>query len=183
MQTIGVIADTHIPDRGREIPPQALEVFRQAQVSQIIHAGDISIKSALAPLQAIAPVSAVRGNRDLLFVDHLPWTRTLTIEQVTIGVTHGHGSWPRYIRDRFLLLFGLLRKFSYYESIARSQLPNTRVVILGHNHAPANYWLEGQLIFNPGSPAHPNPAVLDLKPSVGLLHINGHNVEGEIVFL
>ena len=56
-------------------------------------------------------------------------------------------------------------------------------ITVGHNHAPANYWLEGQLIFNPGSPAHPNPAVLDLKPSIGLLYIDGHNVEGEIVFL
>jgi putative phosphoesterase len=183
MQTIGVIADTHIPDRSREIPPQALEVFRKAQVSQIIHAGDISVKSALIPLQEIAPVTAVRGNRDLLFFEGLPYTRTITVEQVPIGVTHGHGSWPRYIRDRFLLVFGLIKKFSYYESIARDLLPDARVVVLGHNHAPANYWLEGQLIFNPGSPAHPNPAIPNLEPSVGLLHVDGHNVEGEIVFL
>ena len=183
MQTIGVIADTHIPDRSREIPPQALEVFRQASVSQIIHAGDISVKSALIPLQEIAPVSAVRGNRDLLYFGDLPYTRTITVEQVTIGVTHGHGSWLRYIRDRTLFLFFPMKKFSYYENIARGLLPDARVVILGHNHAPANYWLEGQLIFNPGSPAHPNPEVANLKPSVGLLHVDGHNVEGEIVFL
>jgi putative phosphoesterase len=183
MQTIGVIADTHIPDRSRQIPPKALELFRQAQVSRIIHAGDISVKSALKPLQDIAPVTSVRGNRDLFFFDDLPWQTTLTIEGVTIGVTHGHGSWLRYFRDRALLLFRSLKKFSYYENIARAMLPNTKVVVLGHNHAPANYWLEGQLIFNPGSPAHPNPVVLNLKPSIGFLHIDGHNVEGEIVFL
>ena len=183
MQTIGVIADTHIPDRGRQIPPKALELFRQAQVSQIIHAGDISLKSALIPLQEIAPVTAVRGNRDLLIFDNLPWTQTLNVEGVTIGVAHGHGSWPRYIHDRAQLFFGSLKKFSYYENIARGMLPDTKVVVLGHNHAPANYWIEDQLVFNPGSPAHPNPAVPNLKPSIGYLHVDGHNVEGEIVFL
>jgi predicted phosphodiesterase len=75
------------------------------------------------------------------------------------------------------------KKFSYYEQIARRQLPDVRVVVLGHNHAPANYWFERQLLFNPGSPAHPNPSVPDLKPSVGLLRVDGHNVDGEIVFL
>ena len=183
MQTIGVIADTHIPDRSRQIPPKALELFQQAQVTQIIHAGDISIKSALKPLEAIAPVIAVRGNRDLLYFADLPWSQTLQVEDVSIGITHGHGSWPRYIRDRILLAFRSLKKFSYYENIARAMLPETKVVVLGHNHAPANYWINDQLVFNPGSPAHPNPAVPDLKPSIGFLRIDGHNVEGEIVFL
>jgi putative phosphoesterase len=183
MQTIGVIADTHVPDRGKEIPEKALEVFRQEQVSLIIHAGDISIKSALAPLEEIAPVTAVRGNRDLLYFGELPYFNTFKIEEVLIGVTHGHGTWGRYIRDRLLMVLHAPKKFSYYEHIARRQLPDARVVVLGHNHAPANYWFERQLIFNPGSPAHPNPAVPNLKPSVGLLRVDGHNVDGEIVFL
>jgi putative phosphoesterase len=183
MQTIGVIADTHIPDRGRRLPQQALDIFRQAQVSTIIHAGDISMMSALDPLKEIAPVVAVRGNRDLLFINKLPKKRILNIEQVTIGITHGHGNWPRYIRDRIQHQFLTPKKFSYYENIARRMLPNVRVVVLGHNHAPSNYWLKDQLVFNPGSPTYPNPAVPNLKPSIGLLHIDGHNVEGEIVFL
>lgn len=183
MQTIGVIADTHIPDRGRELPPKALEVFRQAQVDQIIHAGDISIKSVLTTLEEIAPVSAVCGNRDLLYIFSLPFTRTITVEEVTIGITHGHGSWPRYIRDRVGMMLGFPKKFSYYEDLARRMMPGARVVVLGHNHAPANYWMERQLIFNPGSSGFPNPAIPNLKPSVGLLRVDGHNVEGEIVFI
>jgi putative phosphoesterase len=183
MQTIGVIADTHIPDRGRRLPQEALDIFHQAEVTHIIHAGDISMMSALDPLKEIAPVIAVRGNRDLLYINKLPTERTINIENVAIGITHGHGSWPRYAWDRTRLFFFPPKKFSYYENIARGILPDTKVVVLGHNHAPANYWLDGQLIFNPGSPAHPNPAVPNLKPSIGLLHIDGHNVEGEIVFL
>lgn len=183
MQTIGVIADTHIPDRGRQIPAKVFELFREKKITQIIHAGDISLKSALKPLEELAPVTAVRGNRDLLFFTDLPWTQTLTAEEVTIGITHGHGSWPRYIRDRVQLLLWSPKKFSYYENISREMLPNCKVVVLGHNHAPANYWIEGQLVFNPGSPSHPNPSIPNLKPSIGFLHIDGHNVEGEIVFL
>jgi putative phosphoesterase len=183
MQTIGVIADTHIPDRVRHVPPKALDIFRKAQVTTILHAGDISVKSALNSLEQIAPVIAVRGNRDLFYFSKLPLKHTLTIEQVTIGLTHGHGSWPRYIRDRIQhAVFGQ-KKFSYYEAIACRMFPTAKVVILGHNHAPANYWLNDQLVFNPGSPTRTNPAVPDLKPSIGLLHIDGHNVEGEIVFL
>jgi putative phosphoesterase len=183
MQTIGVIADTHIPDRGRHVPQQAIDIFRQAQVTTILHAGDISVKSALIPLEQIAPVIAVRGNRDLFYFSKLPTKRILTIEQVTIGLTHGHGSWLRYFRDRIQhALFGQ-KKFSYYEAIACQMFPNARVVVLGHNHAPANYWVNKQLVFNPGSPTLTNPAVPNIKPSIGLLHIDGHNVKGEIVFL
>jgi putative phosphoesterase len=183
MQTIGVIADTHIPDRVRSLPQQVLDIFRQAKVTGIIHAGDISIKSALDPLEEIAPVVAVRGNRDLFLINQLPTKHTLSIENVTIGITHGHGSWLRYVRDRIRHQLLTPKKFSYYENIARHTFPDARVVVLGHNHAPANYWLNGQLVFNPGSPTHPNPVVPKLKPSIGLLHIDGHNVEGEIVFL
>jgi putative phosphoesterase len=183
MQTIGVIADTHIPDRAPRVPKKALDIFRQAQVTTILHAGDISVKSALIPLEEIAPVVAVGGNRDLFYLSRLPTKRTITIEQVTIGLTHGHGSWSRYIRDRIQhALFGQ-KKFSYYEAIACQMFPNARVVVLGHNHAPANYWLNDQLVFNPGSPILTNPAVPNLEPSIGLLHIDGHNVNGEIVFL
>jgi hypothetical protein len=178
-----VIADTHIPDRSREIPPQALEVFRREQVTRIIHAGDISIRSALATIEEIAPVTAVRGNRDLLYFGPLPYTSRIRVEDILIGITHGQGSWLRYLRDRVMMVFGAPKKFSYYEQIARRQMPDVRVVVLGHNHAPANYWFERQLIFNPGSPAHPNPAIPNLRPSVGLLRVDGHNVDGEIVFL
>jgi putative phosphoesterase len=183
MLTLGVIADTHIPDRARELPKKAMVTFEEAKVAAILHAGDISIPKVLTQLKDIAPVYAVRGNRDLLGFRDLPRHRRLTFEGVTIGLTHGHGTWGEYIQEKVkYLLFGPM-KFSYFEEIALRIFPDTQVVILGHNHAPTIHWQEGQLVFNPGSATCPNEYFPSLPPSVGLLRINGENVGGEIVFI
>lgn len=182
MLTLGVIADTHIPDRVRRLDPEIFRVFRDAHVATILHAGDISSQKAISQLEVAAPLYAVRGNRDF-FIRGLPSIQRLTFEGVTIGLTHGHGGWSRYIKEKLKILVKGSPKFSYYEDIARRMLPDTDVVILGHNHAPANRWQDGQLIFNPGSPCCPNKFIPGLKPSVGLLYIDGSNVEGKIVFL
>jgi len=182
MLTLGVIADTHIPDRARYLHPKAISTFQQADVRAILHAGDISTPKILSQLEETALVYAVRGNRDLFGFKNLPHHRILEFEDITIGLTHGHGNWPAYIADRLLLMFRPT-KFNYYEGRARSIFPKANVIVLGHNHAPANHWEKGQLIFNPGSACCPNLNFPDLSPSVGLLHINGDNVEGEIVLL
>ena len=64
MITLGVVADTHVPDRARQINPDLLRVLRQAQVQAILHAGDVCSQVVLDQLGQIAPVYAVRGNRD-----------------------------------------------------------------------------------------------------------------------
>lgn len=182
MLTLGVIADTHIPDRVRNLNPQIPEIFQQAEVAAILHAGDLSTTRVIKILETIAPVYAVRGNRDL-FLPGLPYKQHLTFEGVTIGLTHGHGGWLRYLTQKTVAILIGPPKFSVFEDIARREFPDTDVVVLGHNHAPANRWQEDQLIFNPGSPCCPNKYVPGLKPSVGLLHLERGNVRGEIVFL
>ena len=42
MTSLGVLADTHIPDRVPELDPQIIQVFRRAGVAAILHAGDVS---------------------------------------------------------------------------------------------------------------------------------------------
>jgi putative phosphoesterase len=54
---IGIIADTH-----GSLPDAVSEVF--ADVDRIIHAGDVGSQLVLDGLEAIAPVTAVRGNMD-----------------------------------------------------------------------------------------------------------------------
>jgi putative phosphoesterase len=70
--TLGVIADTHIPDRARSLDPQLLSIFDAAQVKAILHAGDVCVPRILDELGEIAPVHAVRGNRDLWALRQLP---------------------------------------------------------------------------------------------------------------
>jgi hypothetical protein len=181
--TLGVIADTHVPDRAKKIPLAVLDLFSLRRVDAILHAGDLSTSRVLRQLGEIAPVHAIRGNTDLLLVGRLPWVRRLEFGDITIGMAHGHGSWLQYIPDKWHYIQYGPKKFSHYEELARSQVPDCRVVVCGHTHLPANYWQGEQLIFNPGSPTLPNAFVPGLPPSVGLLHIDNGNVMGEIVFL
>ena len=183
MLTLGVIADTHVPDRARSLPTKAIATFEEAEVTAILHAGDISLPKVLTQLEGIAPVYAVRGNRDIFGFKDLPRHRHLSFEGVTIGMTHGHGSWGEYFREKITYLFRGPTKFSRFEEIALRIFPDARVVILGHNHAPTNHWEGEQLVFNPGSANCPNDYFPDLPPSVGLLHVNGKHVQGEIVFI
>jgi predicted phosphodiesterase len=64
MTILGVLADTHIPDRVPGLNPRVLKIFQQARVSEILHAGDVSIPQVLEELRQVAPVSVVQGNRD-----------------------------------------------------------------------------------------------------------------------
>ena len=50
---IGLISDTHIPDRAREIPQKVFETFDN--VDLILHAGDLTSPKVIEELEKIAP--------------------------------------------------------------------------------------------------------------------------------
>jgi putative phosphoesterase len=178
--TLGILSDTHVPDRVRSLQPPVISIFREAQVDAILHAGDICSKSVLEQLQEIAPVHAVRGNRDWFQLRHLPATLTLNFEGVTVGLIHGHGSFEVYLLDKIRTLAEGTRPERYLQR-AFSALPEARVVIYGHTHIPTKRWIDGRLCFNPGSAACPDDKAP--APSVGLLRIQpGGVVSAEIVY-
>ena len=51
--TLGVVADSHIPERMQHIPEGALTCFRSARVSAILHAGDMSHPRVLHQFEQI----------------------------------------------------------------------------------------------------------------------------------
>jgi hypothetical protein len=55
---LGLISDTHMPERWPELPGAIFDVF--AGVDLILHAGDVGELWVLDRLSAIAPVLAVR---------------------------------------------------------------------------------------------------------------------------
>ncbi len=178
---VGVISDTHVPDRAARLMPRALEVFQQAGVEAIVHAGDISSPPVLAALEQIAPVYAVRGNRDGRLLPHLPPQRVVTLGGVRIGLTHGHGSLWDYIAEKPYILFHGLQPERYIQRVL-SWFPEAEVVVFGHIHLQVNQRVDGRLVFNPGSACE---RVYGLSiPGVGLLHINpGEPARGEIILL
>jgi putative phosphoesterase len=187
MLTLGVIADTHVPDRRRSLDPRVLDMLRSRDISAILHAGDVSSPGVLAELEQIAPVYAVRGNRDWLWLRHLPFERMMTFAGVTIAMTHGHGTWWRYFLDRpYFMLYGYRHERLLPRLLAGFR--QAEVIVFGHGHLPLNEWIDGKLLFNPGSPHFPSKK--NLAPSLGFLHIQERSeirdkrkVIGEIVTL
>ena len=178
---VGVISDTHVPDRVAQVTPQALEVFRQAGVGAILHAGDISSAPVLAALEQIAPVYAVRGNRDGRIQPQLPDQRVVPLEGVRIGLTHGHGSlWDYIVEKPRVLLHGVQPQ--YYIQRVLGWFPDVDVIVFGHIHMQVNQRVDGRLVFNPGSACGRGYGTFTL--GVGLLHITpGEPVRGEIILL
>ncbi len=178
---IGLIADTHVPDRRRRLHPQVLPLFREAGVAAILHCGDICIPSILDQLEQVAPVIAVRGNRDWFDSDDLPMRRSIIVGAVRIGLTHGHGGWGRYLRDKLhFLMFGP-RSFEHFAQRAIKLVGESQVVVFGHNHEPMVKELNGRLVVNPGSACC--QSLPGKPPSIGFLTIEGNKVAGKIVNL
>lgn len=181
MTTLGVIADTHIPDRARRLERQILPFFEGSKVTAILHAGDVSVPRVLTQLSEVAPVYAVRGNRDWLALGRLPYSLNLTFEGTTIALVHGHGHRWIYLSDKIELLMRGYH-FDRYRDRLLQAFPDVRVIVFGHTHRPINHWVGEQLIFNPGSPHFPGEK--GYSPSVGLLHISDSGyVWGEINWL
>jgi uncharacterized protein len=171
MAVLGVLSDTHIPDRARELPPRVLAIFRSEGVEGILHAGDICAASVLQALEQVAPVYAVRGNRDIYTLRRLPAQVILPFAGFKIGMVHGHGRLPNYLADKaHFLIFGL-QEDRFKKRVIKA-LPDVDVMVFGHLHRRIYEWVGGVLLLNPGSACcpdghHGNPpsvAVLRLMP-------------------
>src|SRR5262245_40385903 len=143
MMIIGLISDTHGLFRA-----QIAEVFKD--VTLILHAGDVGGRAVLAALREIAPTEAVYGNIDDRHDPTLSAERSVTIEGVTIHVSHGH-ELGRPTAERVLARYA------------------GDVVMFGHTHrAVVVRGRDGRTAVNPGAAG---PRRFDIVPSVARLTI------------
>lgn len=146
---IGVISDTH-----NLVRPEALHALRGCE--HIIHAGDICNPAVLDALNALAPVTAVRGNNDSgVQIDDLPEAVTLRLGETSIHVVHDIADVPR-------------------------RLDGIDVVITGHSHKPLVERRGATLFVNPGSAG---PRRFKLPITLGIMVIESGEVKVEIVTL
>ena len=177
---VGVVSDTHIPDRTRILHPGLIQSLEKNKVDLILHAGDICVPRVLDELSEVAPVLAVRGNRDILFGNDLPISRTLEINGTKVLLTHGHMSLTSYWLDKFQhLLIGY--RLNRYTRRLRKEMPGAGVYIFGHSHRSEVIWQEDVLFFNPGSVSIGAPP--RFRRSWGLLIFNEKAYEGSIIAL
>ena len=153
-RVIGVISDTH-----GLLRPDVHDAL--AGVELILHAGDVGGDEILDELQLIAPVRAVYGNTDAPGQRRLREVIEVTIDGVSIHVSHGHevGSpTPAKLLERYA----------------------ANVVVYGHTHRPLIAKADGRLVLNPGAAG---PRRFDILPSVARLTIANGQAEAELVAL
>lgn len=181
MIRLGVLSDTHVPDRSRRLDPQILARYKDLKVHAILHAGDVSSPVVLRDLEEVAPVYAARGNRDWFLLHSLPAVVQLTFYGVPVLLTHGHGSLLTYLRDRvYFMRHGY--QLQRYQTRIASEYPDSRVIIFGHTHHALNQWVDGRLLFNPGCAHLPNE--INDPPSIGFIQIHPEGtVKAELICL
>jgi len=164
IKKIGVLSDTHIPTRGRFLPPRLFKYFEDVQL--ILHAGDLVEEKIIDDLLSLAPVEAVAGNMDSLSLRKmLGRLKLIIIGEVKIGLLHGDISGRMIDHNQVSDLFK----------------PHVlRVVVFGHLHQPQNIVQNGTLYFNPGSAVDPRRGS---RPSCGRLLISDSRIGGEVLYL
>jgi putative phosphoesterase len=134
VKEVVVLADTHIR-RGsaRRLPAGVYAALDRADL--VLHAGDVVTGQLLEELGTFAPTLAVLGNNDGELVGQLPEQRSFTVDGLRIAMVHDSGA--RQGREA-----RLHRRF-----------PTADLVVFGHSHIPVDApGLDGQRLFNPGSP-------------------------------
>jgi len=146
---VGIISDTH-----GLLRPEAAAALRGS--AAIVHAGDIGDPAVLDGLEAIAPVTAIRGNIDK-WANDLPDTAMLEIG----------GRWLYVIHDVNALDLD-------------PRAAGIDVVIAGHSHKPGVHEKDGVLYVNPGSAG---PRRFTLPVALALLEIAADRLDARIVEL
>ena len=164
---IGLISDTHLPDRLEVIPPVISKIFHG--VDLILHAGDVGELRVLDELAQIAPVIAVRGNDETVEAQReLPYAQIVFVANSRSLLTDAH--YP----DRTEELAS--RVSDDWESklqrrVDMAKRANASVVVFGHTHIPMLLEYDGVLCVNPGAVAAGNFVTRQAIQTVAIMQI------------
>ena len=164
---VGLISDTHMPERRRALPSNLGDIFDG--VDFLLHSGDVGELWVLDQLSAIAPVIAVHGNDDTKDAQReLPFQQIITIVGQRVLLWHSH--FPN--RDEEM---AFREDDDLYRSLQRSidqgQRVGAKIVIFGHWHIPLVYRQDEMLIINPVALASGNEFSRMLRNTVAFLFI------------
>lgn len=152
---IGLVADSHVGRRG-QLWPQVFAAF--AGVDAILHAGDVFSPQLLDELEAIAPLTVVRGNGDIGSDDaRFQEECVVRFGGVRVALLHDFPSPAR-------------RGTAFVQAQAAKRFPGAEVLVCGHTHIEEAHALDGLLWANPGSPTLPRNKSLRLG-TIGFLTI------------
>jgi putative phosphoesterase len=165
---IGLISDTHMPERWAALPTAVFQLFQD--VDLILHAGDVGELWVLDQLSNIAPVVAVHGNDETRAAQQeLPYQQIVTVAGQRILLWHSH--FPDRVdemNDR-LVDWPLRQKLG--RMVSRAQRAGAAFCVFGHWHIPLACQQDGVLLINPGAIASGNPFTRQLVQTVAVLEL------------
>lgn len=149
---LGLVSDTHMPDRCAALPPALFEALRG--VDLLIHSGDVGELWVLDRLSAIAPVIAVQGNDDSAESKReLPAQQVIAIAGQRLCVIHGH--YPNR-EDELASRRDDSWQPKFERWLGMGAAMGAAVTIYGHTHIPMALHRDGRLLVNPGAIASGN---------------------------
>lgn len=150
--TVGIISDTHMPERWPELPANFADIFSDVQL--ILHAGDVGALWVLDQLSEIAPVVAVHGNDETPEATAaLPYVQTLSLAGHRLVLTHSH--YPdreTEMASRRVDDWG--PKLAFRADFGKRH--GAKIVISGHTHIAMCLDYDDVLLVNPGALASGN---------------------------
>lgn len=163
--TIGLVSDTHLPDRLSALPAALFDALRG--VDLVLHAGDVGTLAVLDHLSALAPVIAVHGNDDTEEAQReLPYQQVIALAGVRLLLCHTH------MPDRALEL-EQRRDDAWLPKLQRraawARRAGASLLVYGHTHVAMAHAVDGVLLINPGALAAPNFATRQRRVSVARL--------------
>ena len=174
---LGLISDTHYPERLDRLPDAVLDVFRG--VDLILHAGDVGALSVLDELGKAAPVVAVHGNdeRAAETQRELPYQQVLMVAGQRIVLCHTHHlDEAQEMESRKIDAWApkLDRRAAF------GHRADAGIVVYGHSHIPTDVLHQGVRLVNPGAIASGNFTARQSRKTVALLYLT-HDGASEVV--
>ena len=131
-----IISDTHLPKRGKWLPPQLVGELERADM--VLHAGDFITGDVLDDLLALNKnlVGVIGNNDDAEVRRRLKRKEKVHVGGRVIGLVHGDGG---------------IREQTVQRAWEAFQGETVDVIVFGHSHLPFLKTVQGTILFNPGS--------------------------------
>lgn len=169
---LGLISDTHMPDRWAALQPAILRAL--SAVDLILHAGDVGELWVLDELSALVPVVAVHGNDEPAEATAaLPYQQLLTFSGCRLLLCHSH--LPEHAAEM------AVRQYDDWQSKLETRADHARrhgatISVSGHLHIPFVVEQDGVWLVNPGAIASGGPSFRQTVQTVARLYLRDDGV-------
>ncbi|RNF11541.1 vacuolar sorting protein [Trypanosoma rangeli] len=163
MVLVLVVGDLHVPQRAAAIPEAFTHMLTPGRIKVVLITGNVGCREMHNYFRTIAPeVYCAKGEFDRWSYPQLKETHLITVEDLKIGLIHGHQVVPCGDRDSLAML---QRKM------------DVDILVSGATHHCKTFEFDGHLFVNPGSITGAfTPAQPDVAPAFVLLDIKGKTV-------